>query len=174
MTLQKLSSTAILVVVFLLAFAELNSGNQFIQNEFLERFRFKRELHEFLLRTQEQLEIPQFCRQLLRTPSGDLPSYNGRNQRTNDDPRFQLQQRIPVESHNLKIERMWLDAESRQNKVQKSDGTIYTVHRTSLVLEIVSLRKEIAYKEIATIPLSVMTGPRDSYEIQDCVSVSSY
>lgn len=174
MSVTKLSFSAILVIIFLLAFAELNSGNHFIRNEFLERVRFKRDLNDFLARTQDQLENPQFCRQLLRTTSGALPSYDGQDQRKNEDPHFQIQKILPAKSHNLRIEKMWLDAESMQNKVRKSDGTTYTVHRTSLVLEIISLRKETSFKEIATIPLTVTTGPRDFYEIQDCASVSSY
>ncbi|WP_374073711.1 hypothetical protein [Bdellovibrio bacteriovorus] len=174
MSVTKLSLTAILVVVFLLTLAELNSENHFLRNEFLERAHFKRDLNDFLTHIQEQLEIPQFCRQLLRAPSGDLPFYNGRDQRANEDPRFQIRKNFPIESHDLKIKKIWLDTESKQNKVQKSDGITYTVHRTRLVLEITSLRKETSFKEIATIPLTVTTGPRDSYEIQDCASVSSY
>ncbi|MEK2645860.1 hypothetical protein [Bdellovibrio sp. BCCA] len=162
------------LTIFLLVFAELNSGTQFLRTEFIDRLKFKKELQQFLAQTQEQLEIPQLCRQLMHSQTGSSILYDGRSHRNSDDPRFELSPTgvPPIPSH-LRIQNLWLDKETIRSQVQKANGSIYILHRTHLVLEVTTTQEPLL-TEVVTIPLTVTTGPGDSFVVQDCYSTNSY
>nr|WP_295900625.1 hypothetical protein [uncultured Bdellovibrio sp.] len=174
MTLFKLSLMSFFLIIFLLALAELNSGTRFLRTEFIDRLKFKKELQQFLAQTQEQLETPQFCRQLMRSQTDSPNLYDGQSHRNNEDPRFELSrpEMLPTPDH-LQIQNLWLDKETIHSQVRKANGTIYILHRTHLVLEVATTREPLLM-EIVTIPLTVTTGPGDSFVVQDCYSTNSY
>ncbi|WII71689.1 hypothetical protein QJS83_14565 [Bdellovibrio sp. 22V] len=171
--------TALTVALILIALAEVHSESHFLREEIFVRLQFRKAVRRVMENAQETLQNPQTCRKLLRPARGLSLLYDGKEQKQNQDPRYQLkyekdgpfQRKFSVS--RLFLRSLWLDAETSRSLTHKLDGQIYTLHRTHLIFDIASLKAE-HIQELATVPLTITTGPGSSPQVIDCYSSSIY
>lgn len=164
-----LVATSIGIAVFLLVFAEWNSTTPFLKEEFLHRYQFKKEFAHYMENLHDEIENPQLCRQILVTSQGKPAYYNGKNQRNPEDFRYEL--RPPKKSEaltHLEIVHIWLDRETYQTPIVKSNGKTYVARRTRLMIEAIPAKSKIP-AEVRGFSITVTTNPE--FQIQDCASL---